>query len=248
MSLLESPDTTADGRMIVSHTHRFIFIKTRKTAGTSIELALSDIAGEDAIVTPLIPREPGHTPRNYKGERRDMLRWAIANPDGRARALSCLLREPGVSNRRNYYNHMPAWLVRAKLGETMWRGYYKFCCERNPWEKTVSLYWWAIRDEAVVPPFEDWVLTDDRVVSDWPLYTLDGHIAVDDVVQYDELDAGLARVCKHLGVRDLELPRAKRAGRGGEVLYTSRAAEHVRSVFHREIEAFGYECHPELLA
>ena len=39
--------------MIVSHKYRFIFLKTKKTAGTSIELALTKLCSEDDIVTPL---------------------------------------------------------------------------------------------------------------------------------------------------------------------------------------------------
>jgi hypothetical protein len=38
--------------MIVSHRHRFVFVTTRKTAGSSIEAALSPLAGPDAVVTP----------------------------------------------------------------------------------------------------------------------------------------------------------------------------------------------------
>ena len=39
--------------MIVSHKHKFIFLKTKKTAGTSIELALTKLCGDDDIITPL---------------------------------------------------------------------------------------------------------------------------------------------------------------------------------------------------
>lgn len=35
--------------MIISHAHRFIFIKTEKTAGTSLEIALSRYCGSDDI-------------------------------------------------------------------------------------------------------------------------------------------------------------------------------------------------------
>ena len=41
--------------MIVSHRHRFIFIKTRKTASTSIEIALSQFCGPEDIITPIHP-------------------------------------------------------------------------------------------------------------------------------------------------------------------------------------------------
>ena len=37
--------------MIISHQLQLIFVKTRKTAGTSIEIALSRYAGPDDVIT-----------------------------------------------------------------------------------------------------------------------------------------------------------------------------------------------------
>ena len=57
--------------MILSHKHKFIFIKTRKTAGTSIEIALSRFCGKDDIITPISPEDEkirkkiGVKPQNY---------------------------------------------------------------------------------------------------------------------------------------------------------------------------------------
>jgi hypothetical protein len=39
--------------MIFSKRHKFIFIKGRKVAGTSTEIALSTICGPDDIITPI---------------------------------------------------------------------------------------------------------------------------------------------------------------------------------------------------
>ena len=53
--------------MIICHKYKFIFIKTRKTAGTTIELNLSLVLPDDAVVTPFGRPEAGHRPRNYVG-------------------------------------------------------------------------------------------------------------------------------------------------------------------------------------
>ena len=37
--------------MIISHSHKFIFIKSEKTAGTSVEAALSEYCSGEDVVT-----------------------------------------------------------------------------------------------------------------------------------------------------------------------------------------------------
>ena len=43
--------------MIISHKHKFIFIKTRKVGGTSVEIAMSKYLGSGDIVTPITPED-----------------------------------------------------------------------------------------------------------------------------------------------------------------------------------------------
>jgi hypothetical protein len=50
--------------MIVSHRHRFIFIKTHKTAGSSMEMALAPLCGPDDIVTPMESNYGTDVPRS----------------------------------------------------------------------------------------------------------------------------------------------------------------------------------------
>src|SRR5471032_1265859 len=40
--------------MILSFRHRFLFVRARKVAGTSVEIALSTLCGQDDIAPPMI--------------------------------------------------------------------------------------------------------------------------------------------------------------------------------------------------
>ena len=55
--------------MIISHRHRFIFLKTIKTAGTSIEIALSKHCGPKDTITAFLTSEDEEIRRNlgYRG-------------------------------------------------------------------------------------------------------------------------------------------------------------------------------------
>lgn len=53
--------------MIFSQNHKFIFIKTVKTAGKIIELNLARLCGFRDVVTPIYPEESSHVARNHYG-------------------------------------------------------------------------------------------------------------------------------------------------------------------------------------
>ncbi len=230
--------------MIVSHEHRFIFIKTRKTAGTSLEISLSRYLGPTDICTPIsaedeaVRRELGRGPQNFRGpiwrhRPRDLGRW---------------LRRGHASL---YYNHMPASRVRGLLGPRTWDDYTTFCFERNPWDKVVSAYYWDHRRDTAAgrepgTPFSDYLKGRRGLdVRDYPLYTIRGQVAVDRVGRFENLAEDLRQICLQIGIDfDGWLPGAKGGFRPRDReyrdLYTTADRELVARRFRREIDLFGY--------
>lgn len=117
--------------MIISHRHRFIFIKTRKTAGTSLEIYLSQFCNGDDVVTPIKPHVEPHRARNHHG---------LWNPLPECQQGGCVSALIDLMRMRRYYNHIPAVSARARIPRAIWSSYFKFCVERNPWDKTLSHY------------------------------------------------------------------------------------------------------------
>jgi hypothetical protein len=230
--------------VIVSHEHRFIFVKTHKTAGTSIEVALSRLAGEDAIVTPVRPPEEGHEPRNWRRLFNPVpelaQRYVHHEPSIASRSAGATFTD--LRRRWAYRNHLPAALIRARLGRKVWDSYFTFCFERDPWDKTVSWYFYATRHDRPRPPFVEWAERAE-LPSDWPRYTLDGRVAVDFVGRYERIEADLADALRQVGITDPpSLPRAKGQLRDdqGSTEITPAIDARVREVFANEIREFGY--------
>lgn len=205
--------------MIISHKHKFIFVKTRKTAGTSIEIFLSSLCHSDDVFTRVGPSHPLHVPRNYS--------------------------KPGC---RNYYTkHMSAKSICKLAGQRIWDDYFTFCVERNPWDKTISHYYMHKFLANGKMEFADYMNARQFCV-DHGMYTdEDGQIMVDRVVQYENLSSELADVFTQLGIPfdgDLSV-RVKSQHREHHGPYQEMFSdeEHQLAVavaFKRERALFGY--------
>lgn len=199
--------------MLVSHAKRFIYLKTIKTAGTSVELFFERYCKPAAE--------------------------ADINDHGRPAQVSA----EGIIGRRGrktgedvWYNHMQGRAVKGLLGDDIWGSYFKFCTVRNPFDRLVSLWWMvgcspevAVRAADDFPfarkTFSTWVLETSKWPADFPIYTIDGKPCVDDMIRYETLIDDLKRVCLRIGVEPdiTRLERLKSANR--------KRPEHYRDYF-----------------
>jgi hypothetical protein len=231
-------------RVIISHEHRFVFIKTRKTAGTSLEVFLARHAGARAVVTPVSPEVPGHFARNYE---------SLANPLKDALLKARQRRLPGdMRNRPAYFNHIHASSVRKRLGRQRWNEYFTFCFERNPWDKVVSRYYFATGRGEFRGTFRDFVL-GANLESDFDHYSLDGRtVGVDFVGRYEQLEEDLQSVLDRLNIpAPVALTREKGNYRPrdtrGDAFFDEEMSARVARFYAREIRAFGYTAPAELI-
>lgn len=223
--------------MIISHKHKFIFVKTRKTAGTSVQEALERICGPDDIVTQTGIWNDTYHPRNFRGPV-NPLPYLFHKP--RRHRTGRILKRAVTGER--IFDHMYLYELFALPEAQTWRGYYKFCIERNPWDKMVSRYFWKYRDRHSRPDFESFI-ANYRDVSDFDLYSLEGNVAVDFVGRYEDLSGSLAKIA---AVIDCEIPRPgfrnanSRKERDYRTMYKPKSREIVARTFAREIAALDY--------
>jgi hypothetical protein len=224
--------------MIISHTHKFIFIKSRKTAGTSIEAALSAHCSGNDVVTPL---------GDYRVNRDTGGNWVHK-----------------AMNSEGFEQHDPALGIKNKVSPEVWATYFKFSIARNPWDRVVSDFFWKYRnDPALKPrrrfyhylgvPFDElastrallskFVREDDWQTND-RFYIIDGELCVDYVIRYESLVEGLNDVCARVGLPPVELPHLKSGIRKKSHHYSQYYDEDTRVLVaqrhQNDLRFFGY--------
>ena len=235
--------------MIISKKHRFIFIKSIKTASTSVEIFLSRFAGVEDIITYLPP--PDEAMRQKIGARgpQNCFNSPIKRIGNR------FLGQSRHDSRYQFHHNMNASQLRRLL-RIEWNSYLKFTIVRNPFDRAISKFFndhknEAIRRQQEVRPHLNSKINDyicalpDTDLTNWHLYTHEDKVIVDEVVRYENLEQDLARVLGNLGLSEpVELPHAKGAWRLDRSHYSqvlnSDARIRIESAAFQEIAAFGY--------
>lgn len=213
--------------MLISYSHRFIFIHIYKVAGTSI----ADSLGR---YTTSLDR---HSPA---------LRFL------RKLGIHRLVPRRSVRKLRAQ-RHATARAIRNDLPAEVFKGFYKFAFVRNPWDWQVSLYHFALEDAShrqhqltkSFGSFEKYLewrvnghyeLQKNFVVDD------DGELIVDFVGRYETLARDFAKICDHLGIDSPRLPHRRSSSRGDyRTYYTPKTTALVAEAFRDDIESFGYQ-------
>jgi hypothetical protein len=227
--------------MILSHEHKFIFLRTKKTAGTSIELALSDLCGPDDVITPLTREDEAR-----RAGRRGAQNWRLHSWWKSPRLLKSAWFKFSAKD-YGFYNHMKAAEMRAHIDPAVWRSYFKFAFERNPWDRQVSLYYHRYREEDERPDFATFIHKDKKAhINNFGVYSIDGNLAVDFLGRFETLEKDLRFALDHVGLSTAQaLPDAKTRFRPGSVPYRDHYDEETRNIvagwYAQEIKLLGYE-------
>jgi hypothetical protein len=230
--------------MIISHRHRFIYLKCRKVGSTSLEVALADLCGPDDVVTPLDGVRTRADPDrriNWQNHVLPRERWPLA---ARLKvACGMTTRRAGVE----FYNHIRADRLRRMVDPAVFDGYFKFAVERNPWDREVSNYFFQHPRADDRPPFAEFVRTHTArwPIDNFDIYTIGGRIVVDRVLRHESLEADFQAVMDRLGIADApSLGRARARHRPEKGTwrhwYDADTRDLVGRLYAREIAAFGY--------
>jgi len=245
--------------MLLSHAHRFIFLKPYKTGGTSLEFLLGKFMGEDDIITPVwlmdeAQRElHGSVPRNFLSVRHPPLTADIISHLKTEQELMAHLHSTALIYPR-FHEHMPASDVRGIVPATIWDSYLKISMTRHPYEVVVSSAYFYPLGDAVLRgrtiSVDDLRAAVDAIIgkfwtSNVPIYTIDGSMAADYMIRYEAFEADIRHLLVLLGFpHATPFPRLKtqfrQERRAAAELLTEEQKRRIYDINAREFELFGY--------
>lgn len=209
--------------MLISYTHKFIFIHTYKVAGSSIAKALSKYAYNPSgkILLDRISAKLG------------------AKPPG------------SYSKSGDFPVHVKASVLKEKLPPDIYNSFFKFAFVRNPWDWQVSLYHYMTQDKTHFQhelikqqgSFKGYIrwLSSQGMQQQKPVMTnKQGEVIVDFIGRYENLQEDFQHICKTLNVEAF-LPHIRKSNHHDYRLYYDDETRRLVAEGSKEdIEFFNY--------
>jgi len=226
--------------MIISHKYKFIFIKTGKTAGTSIEVFLSKFCDKNDILTPIYPAIEGHIPRNYS---------TCQNPISKTVSRDQTIQKTtyDLENQNKFYNHIPAKIIKKKVSAHVWENYYKICVERNPWDKTLSHYYMMNYRSNNQLTLDKYLEKTNKFCYNEQMYCDNNEIIIDKVIKYENLRNELFDFFNKIGIPfdgNLEMnakSEYRKDRRHYSNIFTNKQKDIIEEAFQNEIKMHNYK-------
>ncbi len=215
--------------MIISHKYKFIFLRTEKTAGTSLTAALEAMVDPGDVVADM--SRPG---------------WAKFSPVHHGALKRKLPQLFGL------HVHATAAQAKAVIGAAKFNSYFKFAVERNPWDRQASLYFQRKNkrgqdgDADFDRDMKSLLFRSTEYVrlNNWSIYTINNDIVADEIIRYENLDAGLQKILAHIGLMGaLNMPSLRSGFRDDEDYrrhYSDATRAMVARWYRKEIDALGF--------
>lgn len=229
--------------VLISHPNKFIFVKTKKSASTSIEECL-----EYYLIGVPSAGFGEASPERISFDSYVSARGRVKVPNFMA---------PHISTRE---------LVRL-LGAERLASYRKVSCVRNPWDQVVSFFWWRLRRHpywisvASTAPimilklwFSIWYFTNTAKIKNLSFtqqLSLNGELPPFHIIRYESAEADLKELLKALGhsTKDIYLPRRKSNIRSRpepfQKYYFNFVRNSVSRIRRQDLAKFGYQWEKE---
>jgi hypothetical protein len=142
---------------------------------------------------------------------------------------------------------MPAREVKQRVPADVWNGYFKFCVERNPWDKVLSHYNMHATREGGALSLDEYLSRARFPINDFRyLDRSRSKIIVDRIVRYENLLVELGKVFAQLNIPfDGTLGVAAKSEyrvdrRPYQEVFNEQQQRIVEKAFAKEIELHGY--------
>ena len=209
--------------MIISHSHKFIFIHNYKAAGASIRNVLniynfysySSLGRFPKLLTKI-----GVYPRIY-----------------------C----------EQFNQHSKAIDLKEKLPTNIFNNYFKFGFVRNPYDWQVSLYHWMLKDEThcqhqlikslgSFDKYIEWRVNEDLHLQKDFFYDADNNLLVDYIGKFETLSCDILHIQKKLKLKETKLPHKNHSKHKHFSDYITASAElQIYNAFKDDFITFNYK-------